>query len=138
MDLMEIGTKALSQALGQNVDSGAANQALNDLLSDGQGKLDLSSLVSKMNDSGGLADIVGSWLGDGQNAAISPDSLKDLFGEGQLQDFAAKLGANTDQAAGGLAEALPQILDNASKGGSLLDSFGGAGGLLDAAKSLLK
>jgi hypothetical protein len=50
------------------------------------------------------------------------------------------LGIDAEQAAGSLTALLPQLMDQASSGGSLLDEFAGgaAGGLLDMAKSFLK
>ena len=52
-------------------------------------------------------------------------------------DFAASLGTDTGTAASGLADVLPQLMDKASSGGSLLDAAGGVGGLMGAAKSFL-
>jgi len=46
------------------------------------------------------------------------------------------LGLSTSEAAGGLSEALPQMVDNASSGGSLLDSFGGIEGVTGLAGKL--
>lgn len=137
MDLIELGTKILSQNMGGQADNNAIAGALSSLLGDGQGGVDLSALAAKMASSGELGNVLNSWLGDGANSAISPQSIMELFGEGQLAEFASALGANSEDAAGSLADALPQMVDNASSGGSLLDAFGGAGGLLNAAKSIL-
>ena len=138
MDLMERGAQLLADKTGGQADNNAIASALTNLLGDGQGNLDLQGLASKMSENGQLGDILGSWLGDGANNAISAQGIMDLFGENQLAEFASQLGSNTGDVAGGLAEALPQIMDKASSGGSLLDSFGGAEGLLGAAKSFLK
>lgn len=138
MDIIKIGTELLAKQMGGEADSGNIASALSSLLGDGQGNIDLAGLASKMTANGDLGGILSSWLGDGANSAISPKSIIDMLGQGNVADFASKLGADPEAAAGGLADMLPQIMDQASSGGSLLDSLGGAGGLLGAVKSLLK
>lgn len=137
MELNDLCAQLLSEKLGLQVDSEAIGSAMGNLLGDAQGNVDLAGLASKMASSGELGNIVSSWLGDGANSAISPDSIKELLGEGQISDFASQLGTDTNGAAAGLAEILPQIMDKSSSGGSLLDSAGGLGGLMGAAKSFL-
>jgi uncharacterized protein YidB (DUF937 family) len=136
MDIMEMGASMLSEKLGVDVDSSQIGSALSGLLSNDGGQLDLGGLASKMASSGGLGDIVSSWLGDGENAAISPDTISSLFEGDKLSEFASKLGLDTETASSGLAQVLPDIMDKSSSGGSLLDMAGGADGLLGAAKSL--
>lgn len=136
MDIIEMGASLLSEKLGLNVDATQISAALSGLLSNESGQLDLGGLASKMAASGGLGDILNSWLGDGANAAISPDTISSIFGSDKLSEFASQLGTDSASAAGGLAEVLPEVMDKASSGGSLLDMAGGAEGLLGAAKSL--
>ncbi len=137
MDIIEIGAQVLSENLGMEVDKENLSQALTNLLGDGQGNIDLAGLANKMASSGNLGDILNSWLGDGANSPISADTITELLGQNQVSDFASKIGASTGEAAGGLADALPQLMDKASSGGSLLDSVGGLDGLMGAAKSFL-
>ena len=110
---------------------------MDSLLGNTQGNLDLAGLASKMASSDNLGNIVSSWLGDGANSAISPDNITELLGESQISNFASQLGTDSSGAAAGLAETLPQIMDKSSSGGSLLESAGGLGGLMGAAKSFL-
>lgn len=138
MDLMDLGAQLFSDKMDGQVDTSAISSALTNLLGDGQGNVDLQALAGKMAENGNLGDILGSWLGDGANNPISVESITDLFGNDKIAEIASQLGANSGDVAGGLAEALPQIMDKASDGGSLLESFGGAGGIFDAAKSFLK
>lgn len=135
MDVLQTGAALLSEKLGIDIDPAAISSALAGLLGDGSGSIDLAGLVGKMTSNGDLGSIVSSWLGDGANAAISPDSIASLFGSDKLSAFAAQLGVDSAAAADGLADVLPQLLDKASSGGSLLDMAGGAEGLLGAAKS---
>jgi uncharacterized protein YidB (DUF937 family) len=138
MDLMQIATQLLSDKLGLQLDNATVSSALSSLLGDGQGGVDFASLAGKMASSGELGNIVSSWLGDGANSSISADSIMGLLGDSNVADFAGKLGTDTGTAAAGLADVLPQMMDKASSGGSLLESAGGLGGLMGAASSLFK
>ena len=137
MDIIELGTELLSDKLGLQVDAQTIASALSGLLGDGQGNIDLAGLASKMASSGELGDIVSSWLGDGANTGISADTILGLLGESQVADFASSVGTDTNSAAAGLADVLPEMVDKASAGGKLLESVGGLGGLMGAAKGFL-
>ncbi|MEH6451514.1 MAG: YidB family protein [Psychromonas sp.] len=130
-----MATELLTNALGGSADSEQASSALSGLLGGSEGNLDLGGLAAKMAGSGDLSSVIGSWLGDGDNAGISADSITSLFGDSAIGDFAAKLGVDPSNAASALSDVLPQLMDQSSEGGSLLDSLGGAEGLLGAAKS---
>jgi len=138
MDILKMGAQMLSEKLGLQLDTATIESALSSLLGDGQGGIDIAGLASKMAASGDLGGIVSSWLGDGGNASISADSIMSLLGSGKVADFASTLGTDTETAASGLADVVPEMVDKASSGGSLLESAGGLGGLLGAANSLLK
>ena len=138
-DLLQMGAKVFSQSdlsgdAGTNVDLSSLTSALSELTG-GDGGFDIGGLLQKF-ESGGLADMVSSWLGDGDNAGISPDQISNVLGSDKLSEFAAKLGLSPDEAAGGLSEALPQMVDKASSGGSLLDSIGGIQGAINIAGKL--
>jgi len=137
MELLQVGAQMLSEKLGLQIDPDTVTSALSSLLGDGQGNIDLAGLAGRMASSGDLGSIVSSWLGDGANSAISADNILGLLGENQVADFASKIGTNGQSAAAGLADVLPQLMDQASSGGSLLDAAGGLDGLLGAAKSFL-
>lgn len=117
---------------GSSLDIGSLTSAMSDLA----GKnLDLGSLLSKM-DAGGLGAIAQSWLGDGNNEPISADQISNMLGADKISEFASKLGLSSEEAAGGLSEALPHMVDKASSGGTLLDSIGGVSGAIDLAGKL--
>lgn len=138
MDLMKLGTQLLSEKLGAGVDGDSLTSALSGLLGGSDGNIDVAGLAGKMSENSDLGGLLSSWLGDGDNSPISADMLTGLLGDSNIADFASKLGLDSSTATSGLAEALPQLMDKASSGGSLLDSVGGLGGLLGAAKSFLK
>jgi uncharacterized protein YidB (DUF937 family) len=137
MDMMKMGSELLANSLGGSADSEQASAALSGLLGGSGGNLDLGALAAKMASSGELSSVIGSWLGDGGNAGISVESITALFGSPAIADFAAKLGVDPSKAMSALSDVLPQLMDKSSSGGSLLDSIGGAEGLLGAAKSFL-
>ncbi|CAA6827053.1 MAG: Unknown protein [uncultured Thiotrichaceae bacterium] len=124
----------LSGDAGSNLNSDTLTSALGGLLggNDNEGSLDLGSLLSGMQ-SGGLGDIAKSWLGDGENESISIDQITSMLGSDKISEFASQLGVSDEEAAGGLADALPQMVDNASSGGSILDSIGGVSGAIGMA-----
>jgi len=138
-DLLQLGAKTFSTSTlsgnsGTNLNSSDLISALSSLMGEGK-NFDIGSLVSSLNSSG-LGNIVSSWLGDGGNDAISPEQISETIGPDKIEAFASKLGLSTEEAAGGLSEAIPQMIDNASTGGSILESIGGLEGALGLASKL--
>ena len=125
MDLKEMATQMFLEKLGGrggNVDAGAAGNALSELLGEGQ-KIDLGGLMNQMAGSG-LGDLAKSWLGDGANQAVSAQQVTDGIGLDDLMGFAKQLGLDQNDAAGALAEIIPNLVDQNSKGGDLLGGLG--------------
>jgi len=137
MDLLKVGGSLIqgnSDDATTGLDVGDIAGALGGLLGNSEGGLDLSSLVSGLS-SNGLGEIVGSWLGNGDNASISPDQITDLLGSDKISEFASSLGLSVDSAKNALADALPQVVDQATSGeGGILDDMlanvGGAEGAM--------
>jgi uncharacterized protein YidB (DUF937 family) len=100
--------------------------------------MNIASLVAKMQGSGNLGEIVQSWLGDGTNTSISASQLNEVIDTNRLQQTASQLGTDQDSLLETLASVIPQMVDNGSKGGSLLDSLGGLGGAANLAKGFLR
>ena len=141
MDIMKIGTQLLMQHLSKNSAGGAAPQgnALESVLGNligGGDSMDIAGLVNGLQE-GGLADIAKSWLGDGDNAAISADQVRDLVGGDKLAQAASSLGADEGSLLSSLQDVIPQMVDKSSSGGSLLDSLGGLAGVASLAKKFL-
>ena len=125
---------SLSGDAGTNLDLGSLVSALSNLTGGDKG-FDLGALVNNL-DGAGLGDMAKSWLGDGQNQGISPEQISNVLGADKLTEFASKLGLDVSEAAGGLSEALPQMVDKGSSGGAILESIGGLEGALGFAKKL--
>ncbi|MFO1379852.1 MAG: YidB family protein [Chitinivorax sp.] len=92
----------------------------------------LDGLVQQLQN-GGLSDIVASWVGTGANLPVSADALQQALGSDRIGQIAASLGLSTDQAAGSLAQLLPQVVDQLTPNGSIE-----GGGLLEQGLGLLK
>ena len=133
MDIMKLATGALAQKLGGN--NPLIGGVLNSLIGGGD-KMDLGGLLGGMKEKG-LGDVAASWTGDGENAEISADQLKDVLGAEKISAAAAELGTDEGSLLAGLKDAIPQMVDKSSSGGSLLDSVGGIGGLAGMAKKFL-
>lgn len=140
-NLLKMGASAfinskMSGDAGSGLDSGLLSNALSSLTGDSaEGGLDIGSLLGKMQ-GGGMADMAASFLGDGENAEMSDSNITDLFGSEKISNFASELGLSEEEAVGGLRESLPQMMDQASSGGSLLDSIGGISGAIGLAGKL--
>ena len=129
MDILELGAKLLKSKLGgAGGDDKEVASALGGLIGGGDGKIDLAGLVEKFK-GGELGKIAESWLGDGENAGISADQVREAIGGDKVKEMAAKLGSDENSILDGLKDALPQMIDKSSSGGSLLDSLGGLAGL---------
>ena len=141
-DLLKMGASAfinskMSGDAGSNLDIGSLTSALSGLTggNDSNGGFDIGSILSNMQ-GGGMADMAQSWLGDGDNAPMQDEDVTNIFGADKIKDFASQLGMSESEAIGGLRDAMPQMVDQASSGGSLLDSIGGIGGAISMASKL--
>lgn len=145
MDLLKVGGSLIqgnSDDATTGLDVGDIANSLSGLLGNSEGGLDLGSLVSGLG-SNGLGEIVGSWLGGGENASISPDQVTDLLGADKISEFASSLGLSVDSAKSALADALPQVVDQATSGeGSMVEDLlaqvGGASGAMDMLGKMFK
>lgn len=133
MDIKQIAIGMLAQKLGGN--NPAMGNVIGSLIGGGN-SMDIGGLVSGLK-SKGLGDVAESWLGDGANKAISADQLKDVLGADKISAAAAELGTDEGSLLDSLKDAVPQMVDKSSSGGSLLDSVGGVGGLASMAKKFL-
>ena len=132
MDIIQIGVQLLQSKLGSNIQTSDIASALSGLL--GGDDFDIGSLISKIQGNSGLASMAASWLGDGANSAMTGSQVMDVFGKDKVSEFASKLNIDEGTASNGLADMLPQLIDKASSGGSILESAlgstGGAGGIM--------
>ena len=126
MDLFKIGASLIqgnSDDTTTGLDADDITSALSKLIGNGQGSLDLGALVGGLSQNG-LGEIVGSWLGNGENKSISMDQITDLLGSDKVSEFASELNISEESAKGALADSLPQVVDQATAGeGSIMDEM---------------
>lgn len=127
----------LGAATGRTADSGGAAQligVLSGLLAQSGG---LQGLASKFAHSG-QGDAFQSWVGMGENEAISSHQIQNALGSEQVQALAAKMGIDPAQASGFLAEYLPKIVDKLTPAGKIDPSADHQQGLAALLPSLLQ
>lgn len=136
MGLLDSVMGAVSGHMQQQ--NGGLGEVLGGLLANNSELGGLSGLVDKFNQNG-MGDIVGSWIGTGQNLPISADQIASAFGSGPLANIANQLGLDPAQVSGQLAQMLPGIIDQLTPNGALpqgglgqpADLMGLLGGLLN-------
>jgi uncharacterized protein YidB (DUF937 family) len=106
---------AALSSLSQQGNSSPAGAILQMLLKQQGG---LGGLVNNLQ-KGGLGDIVGSWIGTGQNMPVSAQQLGSMFSADQLSQLTEMFGGNSEQAHSALAEHLPNIVDRLTPQGEL-------------------
>jgi uncharacterized protein YidB (DUF937 family) len=88
----------------------------------------------KLFQDNGLGEQVASWVGTEANLPISADQIRKVFGGGQLvQEIASALRVSENEAAGKLAEMLPDVIDKLTMYGQIPE-----GELLEQRLSIVK
>jgi uncharacterized protein YidB (DUF937 family) len=135
------GTQGLPGGIGGLLGMLASNpqlvQVLTGLLANEGAHGGLGGLMAKFQQAG-LGDVIGSWIGSGQNQPIAPDQLTQVLGSDTLSDIAAQLGMPSGAVAGQLSQVLPGLIDQLTPHGQAPaeglgnneDLFGMLGGLL--------
>jgi len=95
----------------------------------------LSGIVDKFK-AGGLSEQVASWVGTGENIAVSPEQISSVMGEGAIADMAAKFGLSPEVLSAQIAQHLPTVVDKLTPNGEVNAESGG--GLLSTVLGMLK
>jgi uncharacterized protein YidB (DUF937 family) len=91
----------------------------------------LNGLMQAFNQQG-LGYVISSWVGTGNNAAITPDQVQEVLGSDVIQQLAEKSGVSVDAAKAQLSELLPSLIDKVTPEGKIPE-----GGLLGKGIELL-
>jgi uncharacterized protein YidB (DUF937 family) len=78
----------------------------------------LQGLANKFSQSG-QGDVFSSWVGMGENQAISSDQIQQTLGSDQIRAVAARIGVDPVLASSFLAEYLPKIIDKLTPAGKV-------------------
>ena len=113
-------------------------QAIVGMLSNDGAQGGLGGLTQKFQQAG-LGDVVGSWIGTGQNQPISGDQLSDVLGSDTITHLAEKLGVNPSVAADQLSSVLPGLIDQLTPQGQVpVGGLGNSGDLMGVLGRLLR
>lgn len=104
--------------LGGLGDLGGLAGALGGLLANNGTQGGLGGLVSKFEQAG-LGDVIGSWIGKGENAPISGHQLNDVLGSDTIASIAGKLGINAQTLLPMLATMLPALINHLTPHGQV-------------------
>ena len=85
----------------------------------GGGALGGMSGVLGLLESKGLGNQVKSWVGTGQNQAVSGDQIQQALGDEHIQSIAQQAGCSPEEASAGIAQILPHVVDQATPTGQL-------------------
>jgi uncharacterized protein YidB (DUF937 family) len=130
-DLLKMGASLIegnSDDATTGLDIDKIANAMKALIANPDGSLNLAAIVGSLSKNG-LGEIVGSWLGQGENKAIAPDDVSVLLGEDKVDAFAKELGIDQESAKRALSDALPVVVDKAtSDENNIVDQMLGGGG----------
>jgi uncharacterized protein YidB (DUF937 family) len=124
-------------AVSGKSDTGGAAQligVLGGLLAQSGG---LQGLANKFSQSG-QGNVFSSWVGMGENEAISANQVQNALGSDQVNALATKLGVDPAQASNFLAEYLPKIVDKLTPAGKVDPNADHQQGLAALLPSLLQ
>ena len=152
MDMMDLFKMGASMIQGNSDDAttgidtdkitGALSSIFGGNSENGEGGLDLSSIVSNLTN-GNLGETISSWIGNGENAPIDKEQVTELLGSDKVEEFANELGVNVDSAKQALSDVLPNLVDKVTSEDSniasdLLSKVGGIDGVMDMASKFFK
>ena len=113
-------------------------QAITGMLGNDGAQGGLGGLMAKFQNAG-LGDVVGSWVGNGQNEPISGDQLTSVLGNDAMAGFAETAGMSQSDAAGQLSNILPGLIDKLTPNGNApAGGLGNSGDLMGMLGGLLK
>jgi uncharacterized protein YidB (DUF937 family) len=83
----------------------------------------LTGILGKLRQTG-LGEHADSWVGTGANLPVSQDQLSQVLGSGAIGRIAEQCGVAPGAAAGGLAQMLPQIINQLTPDGQVPANHG--------------
>jgi uncharacterized protein YidB (DUF937 family) len=78
----------------------------------------LNGLIQQFKDKG-AGDIISSWVSNGENQPISPDTLHNVLGSDAVTSIASKAGIAPEQVTGLLSQVLPHVVNAATPEGEV-------------------
>ncbi len=132
------GLGGIGSLLGMVASNPQLMQAVTGMLSNDGTHGGLGGLVAKFQQAG-LGDVVGSWIGHGQNQPVSGDQLTSVLGADTMATLGEKLGMSQGDAASQLSNILPGLIDKLTPHGEApAGGLGNAGDLMGMLGGLLQ
>lgn len=111
MDIMD----SLKSAVG---DGGQKDDLMSTVMGLLGGQGGLNGLISQFA-SKGLGDVIGSWVGTGNNLPISAEQIQSVLGADTVKNLASKLGMDSGALTSQLSNLLPQAVDKLTPEGKV-------------------
>lgn len=132
------GVGGLGSIIGMIANNPQILSTITGMLSNDGGQGGLGGLVGKFQQAG-LGDAMGSWVGSGDNQAVSGDQITSALGNNTISDLASKLGMSQGDAAGQLSSILPGLIDKLTPNGQApVGGLGNSGDLMGMLGGLLQ
>ncbi len=96
----------------------------------------LNGLLEKFQDSG-MSEVVGSWVGLGENQKIDASNIMQVLGSDKIQHLAQQFGLDHNNFASQIAGMLPQVIDQLTPDGEVPGDNNAIGKAFEALKSNL-
>ncbi len=103
---------------GYNQGGGGMGGALAGMLGGAGGGAGLQGLLGQFHNAG-LGSIAQSWVGNGANQSISPDQVRSVFGDQQIQQMSQQSGMPQQDLLSQLAQHLPSVVDRMTPNGQM-------------------
>lgn len=132
------GLGGLGSLIGMVTSNPQLLQVVTGMLGNDGAQGGLGGLVAKFQGAG-MGDAIQSWIGSGENRAVSGEEVTSALGSGTIADIAAKLGVSHGDAAEQLSQMLPNIINHLTPGGEApAQGLGNSGDLMGMLGGLLK
>ena len=132
------GTGGLGSLINMVTNNPQLMQAITGMLSNDGQQGGLDGLMAKFQQAG-LGDVVGSWVGSGQNQPVSGEQMTDVLGEETMAGLAVQLGTSQSDIASQLSTILPGLIDKLTPNGTAPEGgLGNAGDLMGMLGGLLQ
>jgi uncharacterized protein YidB (DUF937 family) len=116
-----MGGGGQNQSTGQAALINAVIQMIANKNADGGTAGGLGGLIGALTQ-GGLGNVASSWVGTGENQSVSAEQIQSALGNdngGLLAQIAQQAGMSNDDAASGLSQILPGLVDKLTPNGQI-------------------
>lgn len=100
---------------------GGLGDVLGQVLGGAGGGGGLGGLLSQLQQAG-FGEQADSWVSRGTNKPISPDAMTQVFGRDGLEEISRQAGVSQEEAAQGLSQLLPEMVDHVTPDGAVPDA----------------